>query len=150
QWKAFDPVDLRRSLDLAVTATRDAESRIAQADPVERALIGALRHHYPVNDPDQAGPAWNDHYAAAMHAIYPRQKDDLDVAALFAEALMNRTPWQLWDVKTGEPAEGAETIAAQQVLERAMAQPGGTRHPGILHLYVHLMEMSPHPERALR
>jgi tetratricopeptide (TPR) repeat protein len=150
QWKAFDPVDLRRSLDLAFTATRDAVPRAETASAVERALIEALCHRYPVNEPDRVEPAWNDRYAEAMRAIYRSHRDDLDVAALFAEAIMNRTPWQLWDVKTGAPAAGADTLEAIQVLERAMAQPGGTRHPGVLHMYIHLMEMSPHPERALR
>ena len=66
---------------------------------------------------------------------------------------MNRTPWQLWDLKTGDPAQGADTLEAIEVLERALArveQTGGAPHPGLLHMYVHLMEMSPHPERALR
>ena len=49
----------------------------------------------------------------------PRFGDDLDVAALFAEALMNRTPWQLWDIATGKPAEGADTLEAMAVLEKA-------------------------------
>ena len=53
-----------------------------------------------------------------------RHGDDLDVATLFAEALMNRTPWQLWDLTTGEPAEGADTAEAREVLERALARVG--------------------------
>ncbi len=71
----------------------------------------------------------------------------------FAEALMNRTAWALWDVKSGEPAEGADTTETIEVLEKAilqMEQAGDERHPGLLHMYIHLMEMSPHPERALR
>ena len=54
-------------------------------------------------------PIWNDDYAAAMREVYRDHPDDHDVAALFAEAIMNRTPWQLWDIKTGKPAEGADT-----------------------------------------
>ena len=94
-------------------------------------------------------PAWNDNYANAMRDVYRAHGDDHDVAALFAEAIMNRTPWQLWDVKSGTPAAGADTIEAIAVLERAMGRPGGTSHPGLLHLHLHLMEMGPHPERAL-
>jgi tetratricopeptide (TPR) repeat protein len=149
QWKAFDVVDLRRSLDLAFTATRNALARLENASPVERALIKALVHRYPANTPDQVTPVWNDDYANAMRLVYRTHKYDPDVAALFAEALMNRAPWQLWNVKTGEPAEGADTLEALRVLEEAMAQPGGTCHPGLLHMYIHLMEMSQHPERAL-
>jgi hypothetical protein len=95
-------------------------------------------------------PVWNDGYATAMRAVYREHPDDHDVAALFAEAIMNRTPWQLWEIRTGKPAEGADTVEAIEVLERGVAQPGGMDHPGLLHMYVHLMEMSPPPERALR
>jgi tetratricopeptide (TPR) repeat protein len=149
QWKAFDPVDLERSLNLAVASTRKARALVDRASPVERALINALVERYPANSPDQITPGWNDNYANAMRKVYRAYKDDPDVAALFAEAIMNRTPWQLWNVKTGEPAEGADTVEAVHVLERAIGQPGGSSHPGLLHMYVHLMEMSPHPERAL-
>ena len=150
QWKAFDVVDLKQSLDLAYTATRSALARLDNASPIEQALIKALVLRYPANTPDQVTPTWNDEYANAMREVYRAYPDDLDIATLAAEALMNRTPWQLWNVKTGEPAEGADTLEAIQILERAIAQPGGTRHPGLLHMYVHLMEMSPFPERALR
>ena len=66
---------------------------------------------------------------------------------------MNRTPWQLWDLPTGRPAEGADTEEIVDVLERAMREveaAGPERHPGLLHMYIHAMEMSPYPERALR
>ena len=95
---------------------------------------------------------WNDDYAAAMRAVHEEHGDDPDVAALFAEAIMNRTPWALWDLKTGSVAEGADTTEAIEVLERAMERGearGEAPHAGLLHMYVHLMEMSPHPERAL-
>jgi len=150
QWKAFDAVDLEQSLDLAYAATRGALARLDNASSIEQALIKALVLRYPANTPDQVTPTWNDEYANAMREVYRAYPDDLDIASLAAEAIMNRTPWQLWNVKTGEPAEGADTLEAIQILERAMAQPGGTRHPGLLHMYVHLMEMSPFPERALR
>ena len=66
---------------------------------------------------------------------------------------MNRTPWQLWDLATGEPAEGADTLEAIGCSSAPCAQveaAGDEPHPGLLHMYIHLMEMSPHPERALR
>ncbi len=150
QWAAFDPVDLTSSLGVACTATQQALKLLPQASPVEQALIRPLAKRYPLDEPDKVTPIWNDDYAAAMREVYRAHSDDLDVAALFAESIMNRTPWQLWDIKAGKPAEGADTIEAISVLERAMAAPGGMRHPGILHMYLHLMEMSPHPERALR
>ena len=71
------------------------------------------------------------------------------VSTTSPEALITRTPWLLWDLAAGEPADGADTEEAVRVLEGAIARPG-PRHPGLLHLYVHTMEMSPTPERALR
>lgn len=150
QWKAFDTVDLERSLKTAYGATAEALKLVGSASPVERALIEPLALRYPLNDPGQVTPIWNDDYAAAMRKVYQAHKEDLDVAALFAEAIMNRTPWQLWDIATGKPAEGADTLEAIDVLEKAMRLPGGDTHPGLLHMYVHLMEMSPYPERALK
>lgn len=84
-----------------------------------------------------------------MRAVYELAPDDLDVATLYADALMNLTPWQLWDLRTGEPAEGARTVAARAVLERGLGTDAGRDHPGLVHLYIHLMEMSPTPEAAL-
>jgi tetratricopeptide (TPR) repeat protein len=154
QWKAFDPADLERSLGLAVEATRRALALIERASPVEQALIRPLAERYPSNDPGQAtmpetATAWNDRYAEELRTAWRAHGQDPDVSALFAEALMNRTPWQLWDVRSGAPAEGASTLEARAVLETAMARPGGLAHPGLLHLYIHLMEMSATPERAL-
>ena len=84
-----------------------------------------------------------------MREVYRAHPDDVDVAALFADALMNLTPWALWDRYSGLPSDGAATLEAKEVLERALDRPGGREHPGLVHLYVHLMEMSPIPERAL-
>lgn len=150
QWMAFDVMDLKASLRTARKATLRAQKLAAKASPLERALAKALLERYPDDRVDQVTPIWNDNYAAAMRGVYQAHGDDLDVAALFAEAIMNRTPWALWDIATGKPAEGADTLEAIAVLERAMGQPGGMAHPGVLHMYIHLMEMSPTPERALR
>jgi len=150
QWAAFDALDLKTSLAAARAATLRALSLLDKASPVERALIEPLAKRYPSGDPVLVTTIWNDDYAAAMREVYRSYPDDPDVAALFAEAIMNRTPWLLWDIKRGVPAAGADTAEAIAVLERAMAQPGGMEHAGLLHMYVHLMEMSPHPERALK
>lgn len=149
QWKAFDTVDLERSLTTAYKATAQALKLASTASPVEKALIEPLALRYPSSEPGQVTPIWNDDYAAAMRKVYAAHRNDLDVASLFAEAIMNRTPWQLWDIATGKTAEGADTLEAIAVLERAMRRPGGDSHPGLLHMYVHLMEMSPTPEKAL-
>jgi tetratricopeptide (TPR) repeat protein len=150
QWKAFDVMDLKRSLRLAHNAMAKAFACLKKASPVERALIEPLARRYQSDDHAIVTPIWNDDYAQSMREVYRAYPDDHDVVALFAEAIMNRTPWQLWDTKAGKPAPGADTAEAIKVLERSLAQPGGMQHPGLLHMYVHLMEMSPYPERALR
>lgn len=154
-WEAFGEEELKQALAHARGATATARNHLDGATPVERALVTALEKRYHSNQviSNDQFRAWNDSYAAAMKTVYTAFPDDLDVSALYAEALINRTPWALWDLKRGEPAEGADTAEAIEVLERAMQQVderGGEPHPGLLHLYIHAMEMSPYPERALR
>ena len=151
-WEAFDEDDARRSLHTAFEAVARAEERCGAATETERALIRALRSRYPSPEPAADMCPWNDDYAAAMRAVYREHGNDPDVEALFAEAIMNRTPWALWDLKTGAVAEGADTAEAIEVLEAAIRRRrdrGEAPHAGLLHMYIHLMEMSPHPERAL-
>ncbi|KAJ6262405.1 hypothetical protein Dda_3213 [Drechslerella dactyloides] len=177
-WGLFDPADLASSLHGAYVAAKTAEAHIAMASPVEQALITAIQVRYqsgvppppcaPTSPPadDAAGPAgsglintsvqlsaWNEAYADAMKAVYDAFHDDLDVTTLYAEALINLTPWQLWDLKTGAPPPKARTLPAKRALEAALHSPSSataaSRHPGLLHMYIHLMEMSPHPESAL-
>ncbi len=152
-WEAFDAVDLSQSLTEAYAAAQIALAKIEVASAVEQALIKALQHRYQSEAPAENLNIWNDNYANAMREMYEAHSGDFDVCALFAEALMNRTPWSLWDLRTGEPAIGADTREAMRVLEKALQQVeqgDSERHPGLLHMYIHLVEMSPHPERALR
>ena len=149
-WEAFDEEDAERSLARAYDATQQAVALIDHASDAEAALIRALVSRYPSRETTDDMSGWNDEYAVQMRKVYASFPDDLDVAALFAEALMNRTPWALWDLKSGKIPDGADTAEAVEVLERAMEQPGAMQHPGILHLYIHVMEMSPYPERALK
>jgi tetratricopeptide (TPR) repeat protein len=148
QWEAFDDVDLRESLARAHAAAARAGELAGDAPPVERALIGALAARYPSPEPTANLNASTTAYAHAMGEVYAAHGDDLDVAALYADALMNVTAWQLWDLRGGEPAAGAQTERARHVLEDALRRPGGMTHPGLLHFYLHLMEMSPWPEVA--
>jgi tetratricopeptide (TPR) repeat protein len=147
-WEAFDEDDLRTSTERADAATSRAGQLAAGVTPVERALIGALRARYAPDDLPGERAVWNSNYAEAIGQVYEAFPGDPDVAALYADALMNLTPWELWDLRTGEPAEGAQTARAQVVLDRALETPAGRTHPGVLHMYIHLMEMSPYPERA--
>lgn len=148
-WEDFGAT-LTDCLVLTHEATASARSFAESATPAEQALIAALPHRYPSTEPLDDCSIWNDDYADAMRTAYAEHPDNLDVVALFADALMNRTPWLLWDLPTGEPAEGADTTEARIALERALEDPASWSHPGVLHMYVHLMEMSPTPEVALR
>ncbi|KAI1196116.1 TPR domain protein [Nemania serpens] len=150
-WDFFDAAELEATVNRTHQAAEQARSlaEAHDASPVERALIEALQSRYPSMHAGEDCSIWNQGYADAMGEVYKRFADDLDVAALYADALMNLTPWQLWDLKTGEPALGAHTLQVMIVLERAMSLDGGSRHPGLLHLYIHLMEMSSTPEAAL-
>jgi len=150
EWDAFDEVDLKESVATAYEESQAALALLDRLTAAERGLITALSARYPSPTPAEDCAAWNEDYANAMRAVYHDFSDDLDIAALFAEALMNRTPWKLWNLKTGEAAEGASTLEAREVLERAFENPSSRRHPGVLHMYIHLMEMSPTPEAALR
>ena len=153
-WDAFREDELQQALFTIREAMKNALAHADSASPVEQALIKALVHRYPAEAADPAAfSAWNDAYAEAMRGVYAAFPDDLDVCSLFAEALINRTPWKLWDLRSGRPAEGASTLEAVEVLEKAMSEVEGAGlepHPGLLHMYIHTMEMSPHPERALR
>jgi tetratricopeptide (TPR) repeat protein len=147
-WDAFDSASLSSSLTTARDARENADRLAPSVSEVERALIATLAARYPVTDAAEGDPGWCEQHAHAMREVYRRFPDDLDVSALFAESMMNVTPWQLWDLPTGQPAEGAHTVEIRQVLERALETPDGRRHPGVLHMYLHLMEMSPTPEAA--
>ncbi|MDN5794369.1 MAG: tetratricopeptide repeat protein [Intrasporangium sp.] len=148
-WEFFAPEEALAVLARARTAAGEALRCAPGAAPVERALIEALVTRYPDGRPIEDCGAWEVEYAAAMGRAYAAHPDELDVACLYGEALMNLAAWQLWDQRTGRPAEGARTLEAKAVLDKALAAPGGSRHPGLLHMYLHLMEMSGTPEAAL-
>lgn len=141
-WEAFDPVELSASLSRARAELALADR--GRASAVEQGLIAALHTRFP-EDLDAGRFA----YADAMKALAAEYPDDIDVQALAADALVNVTAWALWDTATGEPAEGSRALEARRILEDALAGPQGRAHPGILHLYLHTMEMSSTPEVAL-
>jgi len=151
QWADFDDEEKTSALTQAQSANTAALKLAADATPVERALIEALARRHPDSPAVEDCSPWIDDFANAMRDVYKAHPTDLDVCCLFAEALMNRTPWQLWDLPTGAPAEGADTLEATAAMETAFRDDDAAhRHPGLLHMYVHLMEMSPHPEKALK
>jgi len=116
----------------------------AGAPDEERAYVEALSARY-VADPASADKAkLARDYAAAMKALSARYPDDLDAATLYAESLMNLTPWKLW-TPDGQPGENTVEIVA--VLESVLKR--DPEHPGANHYYIHAVEASPAPERAL-
>ncbi len=149
-WELMDPTGRATALARAHDAARAALAPVGGVTAAERALIEALPTRYPRRDPIDDQSPWNDAFADAMRLALQAHPGDLEVRHIFAEAILNRTPWRMWDPRTGEPAPGAGTIEAREVLESAFCDlPGAMDHPGLLHLHVHLMEMSPHPEAAL-
>ncbi|MGV9799322.1 tetratricopeptide repeat protein [Mycobacterium sp. NPDC003449] len=148
-WDAFDPADLATSLRRARTEL--ALAGAGRAGPVERDLISALHKRFPTDDPSDTAALLAGHhdYADAMAALADTYPDDVDVQALAADALVNVTAWSLWDGRTGEPAPGSRVREAKRILDDALATARGGEHPGVLHLYIHTMEMSGTPQDAL-
>jgi tetratricopeptide (TPR) repeat protein len=111
--------------------------------PQDRDYIRALSRRY---DPDPKADRMKlaSAYKEAMGELARKYPDDLDVATLYAESAMNLRPWKLWSAD-GKPAEGTEEILA--VLEAVLRR--NPKHPGANHYYIHAVEASPHPERAL-
>ena len=153
QWDRFDATERPKKLKETHAAARQALSLRHRATGVERALVEAMAVRCPSDREPPDFTAWTEDYAGAMRGVHREFPDDPDVCTLLADALMSRTPWKLWDLETGEPRAGASTREVRDVLERAIAEreaAGRPAHAGMLHYYIHLMEMSPTPEAALR
>src|SRR5262245_42831913 len=150
-WHLYDPHGRQMALSAAYAAMQEALLHAAKASPVEKAMIDALPQRYPQREAIEDMAPWDKAYTAAMRKVFAAYPDDLEVRAIFAESIMNETPWEMWHLRSGRPADGAGTEECMAVLEYAFANiPAAWDHPGLLHLYVHLMEMSPFPQRALR
>ena len=129
---------------------------------LEQDLINALAERHSEEARDAADPSvlnmgnspeLNIAFADAMAPLYEKYRGNLDVTAIYVEALMNLKAWQLWDknTKTGEitPADD-NTLLLVKVLEDAFESSDEAKvHPAICHLYCHALELSPFPERAL-
>lgn len=131
---------------VAFEALGRARAEAAHGSPVEQALIGALAKRYPgadALDPAATLPVLTA-YSDAMREVAHRFPDDLDVQVLYAESLMDLHAWKLWGAD-GTPAPGTLEVVA--LLESVLARDPG--HVGANHYYVHALEQSPHPEKAL-
>ena len=137
-----DPADPER-YKKAHEAIAKAESLVANASPSEKAYIAAMAVRFP-EDPAADHRLAAERYRNAMGDMVKQFPDDLDAATLFAEAGMNLHPWGLWH-PDGTPEGGTEDIIAalESVLKR------DPNHMGAIHYYIHAVEASPNPERAL-
>jgi tetratricopeptide (TPR) repeat protein len=131
---------------VAWEALHKAQTNATHASAVEQALIEALATRYtsakPLTPAETEAVAAN--YAAAMRTVASRFPDDLDVQVLCAEAQMNVHAWKLWDAQ-GTPAAG--TVETEARLESVLKR--DPTHPGANHYYVHVMEASPDPAKAV-
>ncbi len=135
------PTDADRE-KAALAAVQHAERLATGARPVERALIQALGKRHSA-DPAAKREELDSAYADAMREVARQYPDDLEAATFFADAMMNRRPWNLW-LPDGSPQPGTQEIV--QTLERVLAK--NPDHPGAIHLYIHAVEASRQPERA--
>jgi tetratricopeptide (TPR) repeat protein len=120
-----------------------AQKNAANASPVERALIGALAKRYANPQPeDRSG--LDRAYADAMREVWKEYPKDPDVGALFAEAMMDLRPWDQWTAD-GKAQPGTDEIIA--TLDAVLKV--NPNHPLANHLYIHVVEASPNPERAI-
>lgn len=124
-------------------ALQQAQKLSPSATPVERELIAALAKRYADPQPEDRRPL-DEAYADAMRKVWEAHPDDADIGALYAEALMDLQPWNQW---TLEGAANAGTQEVLQTLEQVLKL--DPRHPLALHLYVHAVEASPLPEKAV-
>jgi len=138
-----DPAMNEARSEAAWAATCRALVRLKGASPVEKALVRAVseRYAWPIPD-DRSG--LDQAYADAMQKAYEAFPDDPDVGALFAESLMNLQPWDYWDNEGNAKKRAAEFVG---VLEGVMAI--DPQHPGANHFYIHAVEASADPDRAV-
>lgn len=148
QWRWFGVGEM----DEVLPRIKEAVSRGKAAkgsSELERLLLDAVAMRMPESNDDRDFAAWDKRYLAGMKRAYDFALDDLDIACLYCEAMMIQTPWNLWDLQTGEPTPGSYTLETERILERALQDPRSDTHAGLLHLYIHLEEMSQHPEKAV-
>jgi len=127
----------------AYAAAQKAKALAANASPRERALIGALAARYG-SDPKADRAPFDAAYAAEMAKVATQFPDDDEIATLYAEAVMDLSPWDYWKPGGREPNPQSAPIVP--TLERVLAR--NPNHPGAIHFYIHAVEASDRPKRA--
>src|SRR6516164_4191717 len=128
----------------ALVAAQKAKGLSAACSQVEKALINAMMVRYSA-DTTQTREHLNQLYADAMKSVYQQFPESLDASTLYADALMLQHPWDLYD-RYGKPKPWTPEIV--NVLEGILAK--DPQHPGAAHYYIHAVEASDHPEKALK
>src|SRR5712691_9249350 len=127
----------------AYEAVQAALKQKTNASPKERDMIAALARRYS-NDPKADLKKLSFDYSASMGALRKKYPDDLDLATLYAESMMDLRPWKFW-THDGKPVEGTEEIV--RTLESVLKR--NPQHLGANHYYIHTVEASTRPDRAL-
>jgi tetratricopeptide (TPR) repeat protein len=127
----------------AIAALSKAQTLSSGATEKERGLMGAVAKRYS-DDPSADRNVLNAAFADATAALSDKYPDDLEIAALAAEAGMDTQPWDYWQPGGKEPK--GRTADIQRRLENILAKKPD--HPMAIHLYIHLVEASDRPERA--
>jgi tetratricopeptide (TPR) repeat protein len=127
----------------AAEAIKQAGARVASATPVERAYVEALSKRY-VGAARASRASLDKAYADAMRSLWKTYPADADAGVLFAEAMMDLHPWDFWTAD-GAPKPGTEEIVS--TLETVLTE--HPDHPGACHYYIHAVEASREPRRAL-
>ena len=127
----------------AYAAAQKAKALAGKASPREQALIGAVTARYG-SDPKAARAPFDTAYAAEMAKAASQFPDDDEIAALYAEAVMDLSPWDYWKPGGREPNPQSAPIVP--TLERVLAR--NPNHAGAIHLYIHAVEASDRPKRA--
>ena len=128
----------------AAAAAASAQSRAARATPPEQALIRAIGQRYQAAPPADRAPL-DQAYAAAMTDAARAFPNHDTIQVLFAEALMDLSPWDYWEA-AGTRGKG-RTPELVDALERVLER--NPTHPGAVHYYIHAVEASSHPDKAL-
>jgi tetratricopeptide (TPR) repeat protein len=128
----------------AAAAVKRAAELAKGTSAREQALIAALAKRY-ADDPKADRAALDQAYAEAMGEVAKRFPDDHDVQALYAEALMDLTPWDYWEQGGAKGKGKTDVIIA--ALERVLKR--NPDHPGAIHFYIHMVEASSAPQRAV-
>ncbi len=126
----------------AWAALQNARAQAGHVSSAEQRYIEVLSKRYNAKGGFRA--AQDKAYANAMRTLWQQSPDDMDAGTLFAEALMDLRPWDLW-TPDGRPHPGTEEIVS--TLEAVLAR--APDHPGACHYFIHAVEASPTPDRAL-